>query len=241
MSIYVISDIHGQRNMFYEMLNKINFNENDHLYILGDVIDRGINGVKLLKELKNTPNITVLKGNHEHMCYNAMLSEKNRKIWFENGGNITFQEILKLDKKERHILLFYMNSLPLYKIITVNENKFVLVHAGLYKTNADTIEEMMKLQYPSDLLNIRELFLVEEFPFDCHIVFGHTITSTIQWKINGKLPDDYSYAIQKYLDRSRIWHSGNKIGIDCGAIWGGKLACIRLDDMEEFYVDYIKE
>ena len=41
MSIYCISDIHGKRDAFYEMLKKINFKEEDHLYVLGDVIDRG--------------------------------------------------------------------------------------------------------------------------------------------------------------------------------------------------------
>ena len=28
----------------------------------------------------------------------------------------------------------------------------------------------------------------------------------------------------------------NNVCIDCGAVFGGKLACLRLDDMAEFYV-----
>lgn len=39
--IYVMSDIHGCGNMYHEMLRKIQFCDSDHLYILGDAIDRG--------------------------------------------------------------------------------------------------------------------------------------------------------------------------------------------------------
>lgn len=36
-----------------------------------------------------------------------------------------------------------------------------------------------------------------------------------------------------------IWRGQNRIDIDCGAghDYGGRLACLRLDDMAEFYVD----
>ena len=42
--IYVMSDIHGQASAFYKMLKKICFSDNDQMYVLGDVIDRGPDG-----------------------------------------------------------------------------------------------------------------------------------------------------------------------------------------------------
>jgi len=42
--IYVMSDIHGQAGAFYKMLKKICFSDNDQMYVLGDVIDRGPDG-----------------------------------------------------------------------------------------------------------------------------------------------------------------------------------------------------
>ena len=33
-----------------------------------------------------------------------------------------------------------------------------------------------------------------------------------------------------------IYHSHNNIVIDCGAAFGGRLACLRLEDMAEFYL-----
>lgn len=33
-----------------------------------------------------------------------------------------------------------------------------------------------------------------------------------------------------------IWHGDGRIGIDCGACFaGGRLGCLRLDDLKEFY------
>ena len=38
---YVIADIHGENNKFIELLDKIKLKDEDTLYILGDVLDRG--------------------------------------------------------------------------------------------------------------------------------------------------------------------------------------------------------
>ena len=39
---YVMSDIHGMGSLLEEMLEKIRFSGQDTLYILGDMIDRGM-------------------------------------------------------------------------------------------------------------------------------------------------------------------------------------------------------
>lgn len=51
MSTYVISDIHGQYNMFIELLDKIDLKDTDTLYILGDVLDRGPHPIKTIRKL----------------------------------------------------------------------------------------------------------------------------------------------------------------------------------------------
>ena len=38
--IYVISDIHGNINRFNSIMEQINLQDTDTLYVLGDVIDR---------------------------------------------------------------------------------------------------------------------------------------------------------------------------------------------------------
>ena len=46
--IYVMSDIHGEYNRYKAMLEKIQFSDNDTMYIIGDVIDRKPGGVDIL-------------------------------------------------------------------------------------------------------------------------------------------------------------------------------------------------
>ena len=50
------------------------------------------------------------------------------------------------------------------------------------------------------------------------IIVGHTPVQTI------------------VKDMTKILVSNNTFYIDCGAVFGGKLACLRLDDMKRFYV-----
>lgn len=69
--IYVMSDIHGVREKFDSVMSKINLRPEDKLYILGDVIDRGKDGIGILLDLKKRENVTMLLGNHELMMYHA--------------------------------------------------------------------------------------------------------------------------------------------------------------------------
>ena len=49
--IYVLSDIHGNKENFDSILEKINLRMEDSLYILGDVIDRYPYGIQLLQQI----------------------------------------------------------------------------------------------------------------------------------------------------------------------------------------------
>ena len=65
--IYVMSDLHGQYDMFTRMLELIKFNTNDTMYILGDIVDRGPKSIEIYRYVKEHDNIILLKGNHEDM------------------------------------------------------------------------------------------------------------------------------------------------------------------------------
>ena len=48
--IYVTSDLHGYPlEKIKDMLNKVGFSNDDFLFVLGDVIDRGEDGIKIFK------------------------------------------------------------------------------------------------------------------------------------------------------------------------------------------------
>ena len=62
MAHYVMGDIHGEADRFHAMLKKIQFSEDDTLILLGDVIDRGPDGIALLLEIMEMPNVIMLLG-----------------------------------------------------------------------------------------------------------------------------------------------------------------------------------
>ena len=49
--VYVMSDLHGCYEKYVKMLEKISFSKEDVLYILGDVVDRGTGGMKILLDI----------------------------------------------------------------------------------------------------------------------------------------------------------------------------------------------
>lgn len=63
--IYVMSDIHGHRRRFDSVMKQINLQPEDTLYILGDVIDRNPDGIRILQQLRAMPNVVMLLGNHK--------------------------------------------------------------------------------------------------------------------------------------------------------------------------------
>lgn len=64
MAHYVVSDIHGEADRFYAMLEKIQFSDEDTLYILGDVTDHGHDGIALVQK---TIYLVMILGNLDHM------------------------------------------------------------------------------------------------------------------------------------------------------------------------------
>lgn len=58
---YVISDIHGDYISFKKMLAQIDFSANDCLYILGDVVDKGADNLRLLRFIQGSENVIFIK------------------------------------------------------------------------------------------------------------------------------------------------------------------------------------
>lgn len=69
---YVLSDIHGNLQRFESIMEQINLQPTDTLYILGDVVDRFPDGIRILRRIMKMSNVKMILGNHEHMMLNAI-------------------------------------------------------------------------------------------------------------------------------------------------------------------------
>ena len=220
--IFVMSDIHGQYELFLKMLDKIKLKREDLLVIIGDICDRGKKSyeiyIKCMKMIKLGYNLKFILGNHEDMLledlendypirYETEYSVFRNSKYFENKDMKDWHEENFLE--EIKWLVKWLKNCPL--VIFGNENIFV--HAGL------DLKKVLEKQEKETVLWTREEFwLVENVELqeykDKNIYFGHTPN------LNGR--------ISKKTDRIK--------GIDCGAFFTHFLGCIEIKSQEEIYV-----
>lgn len=213
---YLFGDIHG---CFDNLVNLINIVRNkikddDVLVFLGDYVDRGKYSYEVIEYLISISkffNTIFLKGNHEAMFLKYIYGEDKSGIFIYNGGHETIKSYNRNLKSfrvpERHIL-FLQNLDPFFE-----GDNFIAVHAGL-----DPKINKIEHQSEEDIVWIRDEFFRSNKKWDKTIIFGHTPTFLIKSRLRSI-----------YFDKIR-----NIIGVDTGAVYGGKLTCLRWPDMSVF-------
>ena len=216
---YVMSDIHAMAELFWKMLDKIQFSDRDTLYILGDMIDRGPDPAGVIDTVRAHGNITALLGNHEDAFASWYDSIRNGGIY---GYFYNTYDILNANPLTRNKIGEYaewMKGLPWYKKVTVKGQCYVLVHASA--------EGMLTMRNRKDTCIWDGSFVERQRGIPGFIsIVGHVPTFILRG-----YPQEEAY----------IWRSpnGRIIDIDCGAVfteYGGRLACLGLETGEEFYV-----
>jgi metallophosphoesterase len=83
-----MSDLHGNYKAYIKMLEMLGFKDSDMLYILGDILDRGPNPIKIILDLMKRPNVEVIAGNHCVMACTFVLVhaglgnfEPDKELW----------------------------------------------------------------------------------------------------------------------------------------------------------------
>ena len=238
--IYVMSDLHGCYEEYIKMLNLINFNDNDTLYILGDICDRGPSPMKILLHMMEHDNIIPIYGNHDVVALNAlskignyskevlmdkdfvltnglMNNEEFREYlyWLADGGESTLKDYDKLSTSNKIKVLEYLSDFKYYDEININKTKYILVHGGLSPFDGDKELYEYKL---SDIINERT-DINKVYYKNKVVIFGHTPTKFYNINYQGKI-------IKKH----------NNIAIDCGCVFGDGLGCLCLDNMKEYYL-----
>ena len=233
MATYVMSDIHGQYDMFIELLDKINLKDEDTLYVLGDVLDRGPHPIKVLLKLMEMPNAICLVGNHECMaveCLKFLLKEvtdknldeldyktfNNLVTWQYNGAKSTIDEFRALSEEMREEVIEFIKDFSIYEELRINGKEYILVHAGLGNFDPKKDVEEYSLH---DMVWVNADY-EKKYYEDKILVTGHTPTLMIDNNPNPGF----------------VYKKNNHLAIDCGAfIEGGRLAAVCLETGEEFY------
>lgn len=143
MSTYVVSDLHGYYDIFRQGLKTIRFTKDDRLYVIGDAIDRGIDGIRILRELKRRENMDLILGNHEFMMLNSInpngepvCDGGDSDLWLNwNGGDRTFEKYRRLSVNDRKELILWLQTREITKEIFVTpegtgrKQRIILTHS----------------------------------------------------------------------------------------------------------------
>ena len=233
--IYVSADLHGcNPKDFQQLLDRAGFCDEDFLFILGDVIDRGNRGAELLLWLTQKPNIQLILGNHEALMlacsflFEEVSEDSLDRLtvqelalvqnWIDNGGSPTLtglRTLLKQDPESVYGILDYLREAPLFEEIELHGKRFILVHAGLGNFSADR----PLTQYTPDELLLDRPSLAVHYDMDGRVIFGHTPSI--------RFGEEYA---------GRAVHTDSWSCIDVGVSLGYSPMLLRLDDMKEFYL-----
>lgn len=235
---YVISDIHGCYDEFCALLSKIDFSDDDELFILGDVVDRGEAPIAVLQDIMERYNVFLIKGNHEMMAMsvlkrlcievsNEAINEVSREDivtlydWMANGGQNTINQFRKLSRAEQEDMLGYLEESSDYEIVECGGKKYILVHGGLENFSPD---RDISDYYVDEIVWTRPDYDRRYFPDENTVlVTGHTPTPLIR-------------SDKKDL----VFAENGHLAIDCGCVFGGSLAAVCLETGEVTYVPKTK-
>lgn len=222
--LYCISDIHGEYELFIKLLKKINFSFNDEMIILGDIIDKGENSLKLAKLIFNLPNVKVIMGNHEYEFYKFYQSLKQNK-------ELTIKNLQSYFPYEEKLLDLQMINKIINLPFFIESQNIIYTHSGVLLDNKDNIVDLDKTEIEYFIYN-REFKNEDVIPNSnkC-VIYGHTPTFYLN--------KNNTYNIIKYKRKNSLGNSINdyyKIHIDTGASITNVLGCICIDTLEEFYV-----
>ena len=218
--VYAIGDVHGcddRLHALHRLIERDAANspvEEGTIVHLGDYIDRGPASAAVVRRLLALPAlaglpVVNLRGNHEQMMLDGLRKGgEEARQWLSNGGSATLRSwgVSADDPMARWQAaigtaeLTFLQTLPLFHQI----DGYVFVHAGLRPGRT------LLQQSAEDMLWIRGGFLdyagsiLPESP-RTGVVHGHTPSA-------------------------RPERMGRRLGIDTGAVMGGKLTCAVLEE-----------
>ncbi len=234
---YVVADIHGCYKEYMELINRINLSEiKDHLYILGDALDRGPEPMKVLLDMIGRQNVTYIIGNHDYLFlyFVGKMGLDLSKVddmsvddisdfyaYLEDGGLTTIDKFMQLTYEEKQAVCEYLEKANVYNVIQIHDKKYVLVHAGIRNFKEEVLlENHDLLDFICERTDYQKRYYQDK---NTYMITGHTPTMYIN------------------ADSSPEVYIGNgHIAIDCGCVYGGRLASYCLETGKITYVDTIK-
>jgi serine/threonine protein phosphatase 1 len=228
--LYAVGDIHGRLDLLEAMLSIIAKDARAHdsarqktLVFLGDYVDRGPESkgvVELLtRNLPDSFDTHFLKGNHEAILLDFLEEPRRLDHWLMNGGDATMraygvdiERLARLGAPAEIWRNAFADALPDSHLRFFRSLKLSVSFGDYLFVHAGVRPGVpLAAQSETDLVWIRAPFLEHGEPFGKIVVHGHT-------------------PVREPVKRP------NRIGIDTGAVFTGRLTALRLQDRSQEFL-----
>ena len=217
---YFISDVHGEYCLFFRLLDKIKFSPADRLYVLGDMIDKGNESVRLLNAVSSMTDASCIIGNHEYYFlnyYRAVMRETHDG--FDEVLNRLQAYFPSDTARLTWEILDWMDRLPHF----VCSKGFVGVHAGVPL-------------FPDGTLKPLEKNPIEDFVYDRNFKNPKTLVNDDRTVLFGHTPTCYFNGTGEIILYPRRNGKGySRVHLDTGVALTGLLGCFCLETGECLY------
>lgn len=206
--VFAIGDVHGCAAELDTLLGGLGLGAGDTVVCVGDYLDRGpdsrgVIDVLLALRARDDLTTTFLKGNHEDMCLGWLgLGGRHGDVWMANGGAIALASYGLTRSQAPDDVRAALPPAHLAFLTGLEpyrtDGGHLFVHAGVRPARP------LAQQVEEDLFWIRGEFVHHAHGLPWTVVFGHTPVR----EVLVDLPE--------------------KIGIDTGCVYGGRLTALEL-------------
>lgn len=217
MTVYAVGDIHGKREMLAKALVYLRevLRPGDYTVFLGDYIDRGEDSRGVVEDLfafrRERPDTLFLRGNHEQWLLDTYDGE-DPSSWLRWGGAETLHSygLKNISRAVGWREYIPPEHLTFFRTLPLEHrlHNVWFVHAGVRPCPGRTGGWQPNLW-------VRDEFIQDQSDYGRLVVFGHT-------------PQMGSF--QPLV-------MPNKVGLDTGAVFGGRLSVAGFDDALDYHTD----
>lgn len=239
--IYVTGGFHGDYEKYLLLLEKLKMQMEEKitdkdpksLFVLGNILGEGFDGIKILRHMMYRSDIFPILGKHEYFAKTIfpsfveattieectqMLNASDLdmfKQWLSEGGTQTIVSFLGLTKNGKQDVIDFLSDMPSYDEFNVKGKTFVLVNAGIdnfeIEKNLDDYEDE---DFVMNAADFTQVYFKEKF------------------LMSAGMP---TYKIHESL-RGKVFAKNKHIMLDCGVNEGERLAVIGLEALKVYYI-----
>ncbi len=211
-----IGDVHGCYDELIELVAKVWLTSEDHLYFVGDLINKWPKSLEVVEWIRARPNTWSVIGNHEYYTFREEYSDfgQGNLSWIDKHYESTapLREMLSSHRE-------WLMSLP----HIIEREDFILVHGGLHPDHG--IETPVELATLTRLINGKPWY--ESYHGDKLVIYGHFAVDSLRIRPNTIGLDTgccFGGHLTAYcLETREIWQVHAQYVYKVPADWKGKI------------------